>query len=563
MEKNEKETLDLKSICVRYLRHWKFFLAVFILSFIPAILYLSFYPRTYSFNMTVKLQKGEGTNMSAGLGQMTGMMKTFGIGTSGSSVNVDDEMAILSSNRMLRLMILDLGLNIEYTEPYSFYIMYGDAPLKLTADPGMLANLGDEYTLKVSVRPNHIKVKLKSKFGNQNETLVYQSLPAQIKVGEGMFVLDYNPDATLQEQEFQLHIRCMPARWKAEELGKLIKIEDVSNVSDMLMLNYTDHSLERGRDVLNTLIAKYNEDERSYKAISEHQTMEFVNIRMDSVEQALKNVEQEIMDFKTKNEMTLMESDIVAYSESVRDVQTKILEREANVRLLQYMDDFVKDPANKYKVVPLISIAGTESSLMEQYNLAIVERDQFLKNVNETNPLFDVVSSKVETMRSGVYITIENAQKGMIQTLNDLKEKEKSLLSKMKNIPEAEREFVELHRQQEILMGLYVMLLQKREETALALEERTEFARVIDPAFAAKKAVAPRKLHAAIAIMLLTLIIPIGYLLAKDIFLALKEEYLMHKQEPSMEQPILEPDDNLQKAITGEELLKRIHNDIH
>ena len=527
MEKNEKDTLDLKSICVRYLRHWKFFLSVFILSFIPAILYLNFYPRTYSFNMTIKLQKGEGTSMSAGIGQMTGMMKSFGIGTSGGSVNVDDEVTILSSNRMLRMVILDLGLNIEYSKPYSFYKMYGDAPLKLTADPGMLAGLGDEYTMKVSVAPNQIKVKLKSKSGNHNGTFVYQSLPAQIKVSEGMFVLDYNPDVTPGEQEFQLHIRCTTAGWKAEEIGKLINIEDVSNVSDMLMLNYTDHSLARGRDVLNTLIAKYNEDERSYKAISEHQTMAFVKTRMDTVEQALKNVEQEILDYKSKNEMTLMESDIVVYSESVRDVQTKILEWEAKVRILSYVEEYVKDPANKYKMIPaMLSLADAESHLMELFNSAIVDRDQFLQNANESNPLYELANNKVESYRSAVYVTIENALKATTQSLNDLKAKEKSLLSKMKNIPEQERDYVELRRNQEVQLALYLMLLQKREETALALEEQTEFARVIDPAFAARKAVAPRKLHAAIAIMLLTLVIPIGYLLSKDIFLALKEEYL-------------------------------------
>ena len=46
MENND-EVIGLKGIIVRYLRHWKLFLIVFILSFIPAILYLVFYPRTY------------------------------------------------------------------------------------------------------------------------------------------------------------------------------------------------------------------------------------------------------------------------------------------------------------------------------------------------------------------------------------------------------------------------------------------------------------------------------------------------------------------------------------
>ena len=44
------------------------------------------------------------------------------------------------------------------------------------------------------------------------------------------------------------------------------------------------------------------------------------------------------------------------------------------------------------------------------------------------------------------------------------------------------------------------------------------------------------------------------------------EFYLMYKPlsvETYPEQPILEPDDNLRRAITADELLSRIHKDIH
>lgn len=56
MENND-EVIGLKGIIVRYLRHWKLFLIVFILSFIPAILYLVFYPRTYEFKTRIQIQE--------------------------------------------------------------------------------------------------------------------------------------------------------------------------------------------------------------------------------------------------------------------------------------------------------------------------------------------------------------------------------------------------------------------------------------------------------------------------------------------------------------------------
>ncbi|HCC52431.1 MAG TPA: tyrosine protein kinase, partial [Porphyromonadaceae bacterium] len=108
MENKNKETVGLKTIIVRYLHRWKLFLTVFVLSFIPAILYLTIMPRTYEITASVQLQAEKESSMASfGLGEAAGLMKSFGVGSGGGSVKIDDEMAILTSNRMLRLMILD------------------------------------------------------------------------------------------------------------------------------------------------------------------------------------------------------------------------------------------------------------------------------------------------------------------------------------------------------------------------------------------------------------------------------------------------------------------------
>ena len=526
MENNEKETVDLKKICVRYIRRWKFFLIVFVLSFIPALLYLNFYPRTYSFIMAIKLQKGEGSSMSSGFNEVSGMMKSFGIGTSGGSVNVDDEIAILSSNRLLRMMILELGLNVQYTEPFSFYKMYGDAPLKLSADSLTWLHLSEAYMFNVSVHSGQIKVKMKSTSGSHDLTNVYSSLPAQIKIGSDLFVLDYNPDVATPKKDFKLKIHCIPAVWVAEDIGSILTIEEVSNISDALALNYTDHSLDRGRDVLNTLVAKYNEEERSYKAKGDLQTLEFVNQRIDNILEELQKVEFDIQEYKTLNDMTLIEADVTMYGETRMTLLTKIIEVETQAYMINMQDQYIKDPANKYKIIPpFFSVAEGESSAVALYNQAILDREQLLKNSNERNLIFQDADNKVEALREAVFIMIENAQKGTEITLNDLKEKERAILAKMKTIPKKERDYMQLWRQQEVLQGFYLLLLQKQGETELSLAENTENARVIDPAFASKKTVGPRRLYAAVGMLVLTLLIPIGWMLGRDIFVSLKEEY--------------------------------------
>ena len=57
MEIKDNEVIGLKSIIVGYLLQWKLFLAVFIFSIIPAVLYLVFYPRTYEIKASIQIQE--------------------------------------------------------------------------------------------------------------------------------------------------------------------------------------------------------------------------------------------------------------------------------------------------------------------------------------------------------------------------------------------------------------------------------------------------------------------------------------------------------------------------
>ncbi|MDR2776136.1 MAG: tyrosine protein kinase [Tannerella sp.] len=462
---------------------------------------------------------------SFALGEAAGLMKSFGIGSGGGSVSIDDEIAILTSNRMLQMMILDLGMNVLYSKPYSFYNMYRDAPLRLIADTAATANLNDEYRFTVSVRPGNINVKATSYPGGFNGTYTFTSLPAKIKTGSNEFTLDYGREA-LQGESFKLKIRYIPASWMAEDLKENILVEDISSSSNVLEISCSEHSIERGKDLLNTLIRKYNEDAEAYKYAEENKMMKFVDGRISLVSSDLAKVEMDIETYKEKNEMTILESDVIFYSETVRELQTLIIETETQARLIDMLDEYIKDPANKYNVIPpLFTVAEGEKGSVSLYNEAITLRDRFLRNSNEANPMFKMADSQVEKLRNGVSVMIENARKSTDKTLEGLKFKEKQLLSKMKSIPEKEREYLTYFRDREILQGLYLMLLQKREETILSLGKKIDRARIIEPAYVMKKPLGPRKLYAAIGILALTLMIPVGYLFAKELFVSLKEEY--------------------------------------
>ena len=152
-------------------------------------------------------------------------------------------------------------------------------------------------------------------------------------------------------------------------------------------------------------------------------------------------------------------------------------------------------------------------------------REKILQTSKNDNPLIGKVNKQVDQLRASVFLSIENAKKSSSLTLLDLRSKEKAILDKMESVPSVEKEYVDFKRQQEIYQAVYLILLQKREEIALSINNQRDRARIIDAAFVKQRPVAPRKLFAVLGILAFTLILPVGVLFIKEQFIALKSEF--------------------------------------
>ena len=120
-------------------------------SVIPAVLYLVLYPKTYEIMAKMKIQEDKDLTSSGsmGLGEAAGLMKSFGLGGgSVAGIVLDDEIAMLSSNELLKKTAIRLGLNVTYEQPFSFIQLYEDTPLRVIPDSVTQYNLKDGLSLK-------------------------------------------------------------------------------------------------------------------------------------------------------------------------------------------------------------------------------------------------------------------------------------------------------------------------------------------------------------------------------------------------------------------------------
>ena len=528
----DREAIGLRPIIAGYLRQRKVIMISAAISLLAAILYVVLYPRTYEVMARVKIQDDASMISSGGigLGEAAGLMKSFGIGGmgGGGSVSIDDEISTLRSNSLMRKMVIQLGLYAEYCRPFSLLRLYGQEPVRVTCDSTTLDALDDrvEFALNVSDR-GEVTIKAKSKADGLKQTFHFDRLPAVVKLGNRTFTFDRNKDLAANTGATQLNITVYPPRWVAEKAADDFLIEDYSKSANIIELSCTDYERQRAKDMLNVLIDLYNQGAYDYKKVQSDVSLVFLNERIAHVMGELEQVEQKIERYKAENKLTDVEYDIQYYAEYMRDLKGRLIEAETQANMVAMMDAFVRNPANRYKLVPSLLTSGTaetEGSAIFLYNQALLEREKAIRNSNEQNPMVASLTTQVDRLRETVFQSINNAQQTMQQTRQTLQKQERELLDRMGSIPVQERIYVDYKRQQEILQGVYLILLQKREEISLALGQKTERAKIIDTAFVKAKPVAPRKVFALAGFIVLTLLLSIGWLVCRDQYRLLRKE---------------------------------------
>ena len=535
MEVKDNETLDLRTLFIQYLLHWKLILGTGIFSLIVAVLYLALYPKTYEATAQILLQDDK-DNLSSGnfgLGDAAGLMKSFGINSaSGSSVVLDDELVILTSNQLVREMVIKLGIYVDYSEPYSFgYRLYGTEPLKVSVDSAALANFVRTVKMDINRRSDgsvHIDAKCKySMFRTVKKSFDLPSLPNSIEFEGTKFNIDYAPYYTDRNSAFELLVDVNSPVGVAETLVEDFQIEDYSKSSNILQMTCQDYEVQRAKDMFSTLIDCYNAQAENYKKSLSEKSLSFINDRINNTLSELEKIEAAIEAYKTKNKMTIVEYDVQMYAAAMQELQTKLIELEAQKHLIDLMEKFVRDPENKYKLVPTLYTPSTDGSegssggSLASYNQILVERERVINNSSVDNPMVASLTVQADRMRESVFKMIENARKSLDLTRADLKEKENLLLSKMNNIPQQERVYVDLTRQQEIYQGVYLVLLQKREEIVMNVAQGKERARTVDAPYIKSGSVAPRKLYAAIGVILFTFVFSVGWLSIKYLLMSI------------------------------------------
>ena len=290
--------------------------------------------------------------------------------------------------------------------------------------------------------------------------------------------------------------------------------------ANLIRLGILENNIQRGKDLLNTIITTYNDNGIQTKNLEASQTAHFLNIRIDSIITELSEIEKKIELYKRSNNLTNIEAEAKIILEQNGIFKEKLVETETQRQIVSLIEKFMSDPQNKYSLMPFNSGLSDKSSIeaIQNYNELILKRLKLLQTAKPNSPTIKLIEQQIDANRENVQNTISNMKSGIEIALKDLHAQEKTFISRIKNMPTQEREFINIKRQQLIKEELYLFLLQKKEENAITLAVATPKGQIVDKAYNINKPVGATRLMLLSFSILIGLLLPIVYLYLRNIF---------------------------------------------
>lgn len=550
----KQQPIDYKILLTQFVVNWYWFVLSIVICIIFAGAFLWFKPATYS--ATGKMQIIDKTKQNSGLSAGMAMLNSLpmGLGSAlggsiGGSFGLDTEKEILQSNLLVRGVVKEMGLYTEYRlcKWGRKKLLYQEQPLNVDIDQAHLNWLDTElpktfHQIELTIKKNsdgyHLETMIRENRKKKYlEDQSFASLPAVINTEVGTITIAENQllDSKLKEEyadAYKLNVVIAPPMEAANDFISKLTIDPPSKkVSDILAITLTDENEERAIDFINKLVEAYNKRANDDKNEEARKTDEFVNSRLARVDAELGSSDADWERYKKQFQITQPEVDAQEVMGKKSLYETELVEIGTQLQLHDYLNEYINDPANLYEIIPLSigvssvsakgdnsAVATQSASLIAQHNSLVSQRKDFLKSMSEKAPQVERLTESIKELHPVIKTAMKRDRQSILMKRSNVEREYGRYMGRVGSAPQQERVLTEIGRQREIKQGVYLVMLQKREETAMELANVADKGKLVDETMVNKNSRKPNKKLILIAALFAGILLPMTLLSLLEMF---------------------------------------------
>ena len=485
----EQSFFSLESIFRMLVLNWQWFVLSLIVALGIAFLYLRYTTPVYNTYAKILVKGSESRG--------SGASQALSIGDIIQNYGLSNERQILKSSTTAAEVVRDLKLYTSYTLKGRVRdrVMYKNQEFMVDMDAEHLEKLNTPVYMKIEKEKGayHITGSYRVPIDELNSSAPYgidqtiKNLPATIRTKAGTISIYTNPAPVKQKmtdgQEIIVTINSPMnvAKGYAARLGVA-----GNEGSDVITLSINDQNTTRAVDYLNQMLIVYNRLANEDKNDVARRTEAFINERLAKINGELNATDSELESYKRRNGLVNLRSDAGQSAGNQDAYEKRLSDANTQIQLINTYRQYINKPTNKGQIMPSnVGLNdGQTGQLVSEYNQRVLERNRLLRTASEQSPAVQKLNADIDDLYQSVQQSLTNAYQHNMQTAQIQRNAISAQLGRysgeVSKTPEQERILTQIGRQQEVRSGLYLMLLQKREENSISLSATANKANMIE-----------------------------------------------------------------------------------
>ena len=543
--KKQYSIFDTNYLWQIFTHHKKWFALSVFLCLCCGVVYVYF--SRPAFNIVGKIMLiDRRQNNSSSLGASMALLNQLPSSLSGSlnlgrSLGSENEKVILKTKLLAKDAVEELGLYTEYRlqKNLKSRLLYKTHPVNVTVSQECLKTMSESlpmiaYSISMTIDKSDAGYTIEGRLMKNSKKIeieeqTFAKLPAVVhtEIGDltlSEHILQNKEDRKPFLKDYRLKVNIAPPMTVAMQFVKRLTIASASKkATSIIQLNLQDENIIRGIDFVNSLVAHYNDRSNAERLEEASKNEDFINGRLAKIDQELGITDADWEKVKKQFQVTdpKVDAEDVMAKKSV--YETQLMNIGIQQQLLDYLNEYVKDPANLNELIPMnIGAYGSEAgsysgdavSLIKQHNTLVTERNLLLIGVSEKSPQLKQITQQIKDLHPTILTAIQRDRQSVVIRRRMVEQEYNRYLSRVGDAPEQERIMTDVSRQRNIKQGVFVALLQKREEIAMELANTTDKGRLIDETMSQGKT-KPKTLVVLLLSLVFGLLLPYAFFFSR------------------------------------------------